>query len=49
MAEAKPVNTDRAFEELKGEHIRALKDQDIEALQRVQAKLDELMARGKRG
>jgi hypothetical protein len=38
---------DRAFEELKAEHIRALKSQDVEALQRVQVKLDELMARRK--
>lgn len=48
MAEADPVHTDRAFEELKAEHLRALKAQDVEALQRVQAKLEELMARGER-
>jgi Skp family chaperone for outer membrane proteins len=48
MAEAKPVNTDRAFEELKAEHLRALKAQDVETLQKVQAKLDVLMACGKR-
>jgi hypothetical protein len=43
MAEAKPVNTD-----LKAEHLRALKAQDVETLQKVQAKLDVLMACGKR-
>ena len=33
------------FEELKEEHLRALKAGDVEALQRVQKKLDELTGR----
>ena len=35
----------RVFEELKEEHMRALKADDIEALQRVQEKLDALTGR----
>lgn len=45
MTDQKPVHTNRRFDELKAEHRRALEAQDVEALHRVQAKLDELMAR----
>ena len=38
-------DAERIFEELKKEHLRALKAQDVEALQRVQKKLDELTGR----
>jgi hypothetical protein len=41
-------HAERIFEELKEEHIRALKAGDIEALEKVQKKLDELTA-GQRG
>ena len=34
----------RIFEELKEEHLRALKAGDIEALEKVQRKLDKLTA-----
>jgi hypothetical protein len=47
MSEHSPAS--RNFEELKEEHRRALEAGDVEALQRVQAKLAELMPRdGKR-
>ena len=49
MSEHDRAGTESIFEELKEEHRRALKAVDVEALQRVQAKLAELMAReGKR-
>jgi hypothetical protein len=35
----------RAYEQLKKEHLRALKACDVEALQRVQEKLDKLAGR----
>lgn len=42
MSEHDPECT---FEELKQEHLRALEAGDVEALQRVQKKLDELTGR----
>ena len=48
MAEHEPPDIDRIFEELKKEHRRALVSGDIDALERVQAKLDELMAAGRK-
>jgi hypothetical protein len=36
---------ERMFEQLKEEHLRALKQGDVEALQRVQEKLDKLTGR----
>jgi hypothetical protein len=45
VTEQKPSHTNPHFDELKAEHRRALKAQDVEALQRVQAKLHKLMAR----
>ena len=43
---AKPVRDDfeSRLEELQNEHRRALKGGDIEALERIQTKLDELLA-----
>ena len=49
MTDQKPVHTHPTFDELKAEHRRALKAQDLEALHRVQAKLDELIAREGKG
>jgi hypothetical protein len=49
MSEHDRAGFERIFEELKEEHCRALEAGDVEAMQRVQAKLAELMARdGKR-
>ena len=47
MTDQKRVHTNPTFDELKAEHHRALKAQDLEALHRVQVKLDELKARSK--
>jgi hypothetical protein len=43
---AKPVRDDfeSRLDELQNEHRRALKGGDIEALERIQTKLDELLA-----
>ena len=45
MSEHERAGAERIFEELKEEHRRALEDGDIEALQRVQAKLEKLLER----
>jgi len=45
MSEHDPAGTERIFEELKAEHRRALEACDVEALQRVQAKLEKLRER----
>jgi hypothetical protein len=45
MGDRTTAEQERAFEELKEEHMRALKAGDVEALQRVQEKLDKLTAR----
>lgn len=42
MTQPKPVHAGSVFEKLKEEHRRALEAQDVEALQRVQKKLDKL-------
>jgi len=46
MKEHEPADVECTYEELKQEHRRALAAGDVEAVQRVQAKLDELMAAG---
>jgi len=45
VTQHKPVYTKPTFDEPKTEHRRALKAQDLKALHRAKAKLDELMAR----
>jgi hypothetical protein len=42
---SEPASAERIFEELKAEHRRALEARDVEALQRVQAKLEKLRER----
>ena len=41
-------DANRAFKQLKEEHRLALKTGDLEALQKIQAKLDELSLRRRR-
>ena len=48
MTEHQAPDADRIFEELKQEHRRALVSGDIDALERVQIKLDELRAAGRK-
>ena len=43
MSEHDAPDTERIFQELKQEHCRALEAGDVEALQRVQAKLEKLL------
>ena len=45
MRDRTTAEHERAFEELKEEHMRALKAGDVEALQSVQEKLDKLTPR----
>ena len=45
VTQPKPIDADRAFEQLRKEHRLTLQAGDLEALQRVQEKLDELLVR----